>query len=112
MEPLAWNAGRLLRKDTILVSVCAVDGEPAGDSAANPSNYGDSKDFPNCRLHVDATQAIGGKTELVMDGVVTREHRSSTSLRVSAAADFSPEKEQCDYRASDSRRFPTATLLP
>ncbi|MBR1851905.1 MAG: cysteine desulfurase [Lachnospiraceae bacterium] len=48
----------LLRKDTILVAVSAVDSElgviqPIEEIAAILQN------FPNCRLHVDATQAIG-----------------------------------------------------
>lgn len=59
----------LLRKDTVLVSVCAVDSElgtvqPVREIAEI------LKEFPNCRLHVDATQAVG-KTELVLDGVDT-----------------------------------------
>ena len=58
-----------LRKDTALVSVCAVDSElgtvqPIREIGAM------LKDYPNCRLHVDATQAVG-KTELVLDGVDT-----------------------------------------
>lgn len=48
----------LLRKDTVLVTVCAVDSElgvvqPLEEIAAI------LKEFPNCRLHIDATQAIG-----------------------------------------------------
>ena len=48
----------LLRKDTVLVAVCAVDSElgtiqPVNEIAALLA------DHPNCRLHVDATQAIG-----------------------------------------------------
>ena len=59
----------LLRKDTVLVAVCAVDSElgtvqPVREIAAV------LEDYPNCRLHVDATQAVG-KTELVLDGVDT-----------------------------------------
>lgn len=59
----------LLRQDTVLVSVCAVDSElgtvqPVREIAAI------LRDYPNCRLHVDATQAVG-KTELVLDGVDT-----------------------------------------
>ena len=59
----------LLRKDTVLVAVCAVDSElgtvhPVREIAEI------LKEFPNCRLHVDATQAVG-KTELVLDGVDT-----------------------------------------
>ena len=58
--------GDLLRKDTILVSVCAVDSE-LGTVQPIRQITEILKDFPNCRLHVDATQAIG-KTELVMHG--------------------------------------------
>ena len=59
----------LLRKDTVLVSVSAVDSElgtvqPIREIAAI------LQDYPNCRLHVDATQAVG-KTGLVLDGVDT-----------------------------------------
>lgn len=59
----------LLRSDTVLVAVCAVDSElgtvqPVREIAKM------LKDFPNCRLHVDATQAVG-KTELVLDCVDT-----------------------------------------
>ena len=59
----------LLRKDTVLVAVCAVDSElgtvqPIREIAAI------LKDYPRCRLHVDATQAVG-KTKLVLDGVDT-----------------------------------------
>ncbi len=49
---------RLLRPDTALVAVCAVDSElgtvqPLDDISALVRR------FPGCRLHVDATQAIG-----------------------------------------------------
>ena len=59
----------LLRKDTVLVAVCAVDSElgtvqPVREIGAI------LKDYPNCRLHVDATQAVG-KTALTLDGVDT-----------------------------------------
>jgi cysteine desulfurase len=59
----------LLRSDTVLVAVTAVDSElgtvqPIGEIAALLSAY------PNCRLHVDATQAVG-KTALHLDGVDT-----------------------------------------
>ena len=48
----------LLRSDTVLVSVCAVDSElgtvqPVSEIAEI------LKDYPDCRFHVDATQAIG-----------------------------------------------------
>lgn len=59
----------LLRKDTILVSVCAVDSE-LGTVQPIRQIAEMLKDYPNCHLHVDATQAVG-KTELVMDGVDT-----------------------------------------
>lgn len=59
----------LLRDDTILVAVCAVDSElgtvqPIQEIAELVKSY------PGCRLHVDATQAVG-KTELWLDGVDT-----------------------------------------
>ena len=59
----------LLRRDTILVSVCAVDSE-LGTVQPIRRIAEILKDFPNCRLHVDATQAVG-KTDLVMEGVDT-----------------------------------------
>lgn len=59
----------LLRDDTILVAVCAVDSElgtvqPIREIAELVKLY------PGCRLHVDATQAVG-KTDLWLDGVDT-----------------------------------------
>jgi cysteine desulfurase len=59
----------LIREDTVLTAVCAVDSElgtiqPIRQIAEIVSRY------PNCHLHVDATQAVG-KTELVTDGVDT-----------------------------------------
>lgn len=59
----------LLRKDTTLVSVSAVDSE-LGTVQPIRKIAEILKDYPNCRLHVDATQAVG-KTELVLDGVDT-----------------------------------------
>ena len=59
----------LLRKDTVLVAVCAVDSE-LGTVQPIREIADILKDYPNCRLHVDATQAVG-KTELVLDGVDT-----------------------------------------
>jgi cysteine desulfurase len=59
----------LLRKDTILVSVCAVDSELGTvQPVAHLAEI--LKDYPNCRLHVDATQAVG-KIPLELDGVDT-----------------------------------------
>ena len=59
----------LLRRDTILVSVCLVDSElgtiqPVSEIAEI------LRDFPNCRLHVDATQAMG-KIPVCLDGIDT-----------------------------------------
>ena len=59
----------LLRKDTVLAAVCAVDSElgtiqPVPEIAQLVSRY------PSCRLHVDATQAAG-KVPLCLDGVDT-----------------------------------------
>lgn len=59
----------LLRRDTVLISVSAVDSELG---TVQPVREIGSilKKFPNCRLHVDATQAVG-KTPLILDGVDT-----------------------------------------
>ena len=59
----------LLRQDTVLLAVSAVDSElgviqPIGEIAKIAAEY------PNCRLHVDATQAVG-KIEIPLDGVDT-----------------------------------------
>ncbi len=59
----------LLRKDTILVAVSAVDSElgavqPVSEIARLLAEY------PNCRLHVDATQAMG-KIPFSFEGVDT-----------------------------------------
>ena len=59
----------LLRKDTVLVSACAVDSE-LGTVQPIRQIAELLKEYPNCRLHVDATQAVG-KTDLVTDGVDT-----------------------------------------
>lgn len=58
---------RLIRDDTILVSVCYIDSEvgnvqPIREIAELVSQY------PNCFLHVDATQAVG-KTEVDFSGI-------------------------------------------
>lgn len=48
----------LLRRDTVLVAVCAVDSElGAVQPVAEIREI--LKGYPDCRLHVDATQAIG-----------------------------------------------------
>ena len=59
----------LLREDTVLCAVCAVDSElgtiqPTGEIAEILKSY------PNCRLHVDATQAVG-KIPLDLSGIHT-----------------------------------------
>lgn len=59
----------LLREDTVLCAVCAVDSElgtvqPVGEIAKIVGGH------PNCRLHIDATQAIG-KIPLDLAGVHT-----------------------------------------
>ncbi len=57
----------LLRKDTVLVSICAVDSE-LGTVQPIRQVAEILRDFPHCRFHVDATQGVG-KTELVWEGV-------------------------------------------
>lgn len=59
----------LLRRDTVLVAVSAVDSE-LGTVQPIRRIAEILRDYPNCRLHVDATQAVG-KTELVMNGADT-----------------------------------------
>lgn len=48
----------LLRKDTVLVTICAVESE-LGIKQPVKKMYEILKEYPNARLHVDATQAIG-----------------------------------------------------
>lgn len=63
----------LMRDDTILVAVCAVDSE-LGTIQPIREIAEIVKPYPGCRLHVDATQAVGKtdlKTDLWMDGVDT-----------------------------------------
>ncbi len=59
----------LLRKDTVLVAVCAVDSE-LGTVQPIHEIADILQDYPNCRLHVDATQAIG-KVDFSFDGIDT-----------------------------------------
>ena len=59
----------LMRDDTILVAVCAVDSE-LGTIQPIREIAGIVKPYPGCRLHVDATQAVG-KTDFWLDGVDT-----------------------------------------
>lgn len=59
----------LIRDDTVLVAVCAVDSELG--SVQPIARIADIlQDYPNCRLHVDATQAIG-KLPISFNGVDT-----------------------------------------
>ena len=53
----------------VLVSVCAADSE-LGTVQPIREIGTILKEYPNCRFHVDATQAVG-KAELVLDGVDT-----------------------------------------
>lgn len=57
----------LLRKDTILVSVCYVDSE-LGIRQQVPEIGAILKEYPDCRFHTDATQAVG-KIELSLKDV-------------------------------------------
>lgn len=55
----------LLRRDTVLVSVCYVDSE-SGVTQQIDEISKILSDYPDCRFHVDATQAIG-KINAVLD---------------------------------------------
>lgn len=59
----------LMRPDTVLVSVCAVDSE-LGTVQPIDKIAAIVREFPQCRLHVDATQAVG-KIPLTFEGVDT-----------------------------------------
>jgi cysteine desulfurase len=59
----------LLREDTILVAICAVDSE-LGVVQPIQGVVDILKDYPNCKLHVDCTQAIG-KVEFSFRGIDT-----------------------------------------
>jgi cysteine desulfurase len=56
----------LLRNDTILVSICAVDSEIGSEQPIEEISE-ILKDYPNCYLHVDCTQAVG-KINLNLEG--------------------------------------------
>jgi cysteine desulfurase len=60
---------KLLREDTILVALCAVDSE-LGVVQPIQQVAEVLKDYPNCRLHVDCTQAIG-KIDFSFEGIDT-----------------------------------------
>ena len=59
----------LLRQDTVLCAVCAVDSELGTVQPVHEITE-ILKDYPNCRLHIDATQAVG-KIPLDLSGVHT-----------------------------------------
>ena len=59
----------LLREDTVLVAVCAVDSE-LGTVQPIREIAQIVKEYPNCCLHVDFTQAVG-KINLSFDGIDT-----------------------------------------
>ncbi|MGM9636956.1 MAG: cysteine desulfurase family protein [Eubacteriales bacterium] len=59
----------LIRKDTVLVAVTAVDSE-LGTVQPIREISEILKAYPDCRFHVDATQAIG-KTDFSFDGIDT-----------------------------------------
>lgn len=59
----------LLRKDTVLVAICAVDSE-LGTIQPIREIVEIIKEYPDCRLHVDATQAIG-KLPVSFEGIDT-----------------------------------------
>lgn len=52
------NLRSMIRKDTVLVTVCAVDSE-LGTVQPVREIKEFLRDFPDCRLHIDATQAVG-----------------------------------------------------
>lgn len=59
----------LLRKDTVLVSICAVDSELGTIQPVTEIGKLLRK-YPDARFHVDATQAVG-KCELCFEGIYT-----------------------------------------
>ena len=59
----------LLREDTVLAAVCAVDSE-LGTVQPIREIAEILRDYPNCKFHVDMTQAVG-KTDIILEGVDT-----------------------------------------
>ncbi|MBP5280365.1 MAG: cysteine desulfurase [Erysipelotrichaceae bacterium] len=57
----------LLKEDTILLTLCAVDSE-LGTLQPIKEVIAILKDYPNCKLMVDATQAVG-KTDICLEGI-------------------------------------------
>ncbi|MCI2048770.1 MAG: cysteine desulfurase [Lachnospiraceae bacterium] len=60
---------RLLRRDTAMVAVCTVDSE-LGTIEPVDEIRTILKEYPDCRLHVDATQAVG-RIPVSFDGIDT-----------------------------------------
>ena len=58
---------RLIRPDTVLISICMVDGE-LGTLQPISEIVEILKDYPELRFHVDAVQAVG-KVPIVFDGI-------------------------------------------
>ena len=61
------NLKELIRKDTVLVSICSTDSELGTVQPINEISK-ILKDYPNCYFHVDATQSIG-KLDIDLSGV-------------------------------------------
>lgn len=61
------NFKELIRKDTILVSICSTDSELGTIQPINEVSR-ILKEYPNCYFHVDATQSIG-KIDIDLSGV-------------------------------------------
>lgn len=59
----------LIRSDTVLLAVCAVDSE-LGTVQPIKEIADILRDYPDCKLHVDMTQAVG-KTDIILEGVDT-----------------------------------------
>lgn len=59
----------LLRKDTVLAAICAVDSE-LGTIQPIMEIAEILREYPDCKLHVDMTQAVG-KTDIILEGVDT-----------------------------------------
>lgn len=59
------HLSELIRKDTVLIAVCAVDSE-LGTVQPIKQIAELLKNFPKCHLHIDATQAVG-KTSVLFD---------------------------------------------
>ncbi|MDR2635101.1 MAG: aminotransferase class V-fold PLP-dependent enzyme [Clostridiales bacterium] len=58
----------LMRKDTVLVTVCTADSE-LGAVQPVESIAGIIRAYPNCRFHTDATQVVGKTAVPALDGI-------------------------------------------